>query len=263
MTDETLTQADERSPAQFFFEMGFGACFAEAMIRNGNKAPFTLTDAEIERQWAISRDAYDDPAELDAMLARTAHSGEGRSNGAGEDVVEAVAQWLHDEGGFGDSWTAHTWPEHSDDTGQREGGWVKIVPSDVQAQFRDVARRLLTQTSAEAALSAHQGEVERVSAIDDIAAERRRQVEAEGWTPDHDDEHGDGSLAAAAATYAFSAATADRFLAHDPIGFWPWAAEWWKPSTPRRDLVKAGALIVAEIERIDRAALAQPEGEAK
>lgn len=86
-------------------------------------------------------------------------SGEGRT--AGEDAVETVAQWLHDEGGFDDSFPGRTWPEHPDDTGQREGGWVKIVPSDVQAKFRDVARRLLT-LPATAALSAPQGEVERL-----------------------------------------------------------------------------------------------------
>lgn len=56
--------------------------------------------------------------------------------------IEALAQFLHDEGGFGDAWDNHTWPEHRDDTGQRDGGWVKIVPSDVQAQFREVATRL-------------------------------------------------------------------------------------------------------------------------
>lgn len=86
MTSE-VTQAvtDERSPAQFFFEMGFGACYAEAIVRNGDQAPFPLSDEEMERQWAISREAYDDPAELDAMLARiestrlTAQSGEGRA----------------------------------------------------------------------------------------------------------------------------------------------------------------------------------------
>lgn len=59
------------------------------------------------------------------------------------DEVQRVAQWLHDEGGFMDAWPDRTWPEHPDDTGQRDGGYVKIVPSDVQAHFRDVARRLL------------------------------------------------------------------------------------------------------------------------
>jgi len=58
-------------------------------------------------------------------------------------AIERVAQFLHDEGGFDESWSNHTWPEHPDDTGQRDGGFVKIVPVDVQAKFRDVARRLL------------------------------------------------------------------------------------------------------------------------
>ncbi|WP_141231078.1 MULTISPECIES: hypothetical protein [Pseudomonas] len=35
-------------------------------------------------------------------------------------------------------------------------------------------------------------------------------------------------------------------------GFWPWSAEWKQQSDPRRMLVKAGALILAEIERLDR-----------
>ncbi len=38
---------------------------------------------------------------------------------------------------------------------------------------------------------------------------------------------------------------------------WPWDEQWWKPSTARRDLIKAGALILAEIERIDRVAASQ------
>jgi hypothetical protein len=58
--------------------------------------------------------------------------------------VETIAQWLHDEGGFDEAWSdSATWPEHPEDTGQRDGGYVRLVPSDVQAKFRDVARRLL------------------------------------------------------------------------------------------------------------------------
>ncbi|EBP0408322.1 hypothetical protein JN58_23590 [Salmonella enterica] len=37
---------------------------------------------------------------------------------------------------------------------------------------------------------------------------------------------------------------------------WPLSSVWWKPSSPRGDLVKAGALILAEIERGDRAVAA-------
>jgi hypothetical protein len=40
------------------------------------------------------------------------------------------------------------------------------------------------------------------AAVTDVMAERRRQVEQEGWTPGHDDTHDDGSLALAAVCYA-------------------------------------------------------------
>ena len=87
----------------------------------------------------------------------------------------------------------------------------------------------------------------------DVLAERQRQISAEGWTPDHDDEHDTGSLAAAAGCYAMYTLA---YPAGDPHHNWPWDKAWWKPSADRRrNLVKAGALILAEIERLDRAAL--------
>lgn len=84
----------------------------------------------------------------------------------------------------------------------------------------------------------------------DVLAERRRQIEAEGWTSEHDDEHADRQIANAAACYALAAGDCKDQVARN----WPWDRSWWKPTTPRRDLVKAGALILAEVERIDRAA---------
>ena len=98
-------------------------------------------------------------------------------------------------------------------------------------------------------------------AVMDVAAERRRQVEAEGWTPEHDDEHDPGELAAAGASYALCAADdlhplsqGDGDYRNGPPPFWPWAREWWKAGDTRRNLVKAAALLLAEIERLDRAA---------
>lgn len=90
-----------------------------------------------------------------------------------------------------------------------------------------------------------------MTVIDEIAAERRRQIEVEGWTAEHDDEHVSGSLSDAAAAYAIGASRS--LLARKPPGIWPWKNEWWKPKSQRRDLIRAAALIVAEIERLDRA----------
>lgn len=89
-----------------------------------------------------------------------------------------------------------------------------------------------------------------------IAAERQRQVEAEGWTPEHDDEHDSAELARAAHRYLTHAINqAGWNTAHFGALGWPWDHAWWKPSNdPIRNLVKAGALIAAEIDRLQRKA---------
>lgn len=103
-------------------------------------------------------------------------------------------------------------------------------------------------------------------AVHDIEAERIRQVTSEGWTPEHDDEHDDGELAQAAMCYACPPRSLIRHrrpgrLNTDVPTYWPWHWSWWKPCPEdrRRELVKAGALIVAEIERLDR--ITSKEGE--
>jgi hypothetical protein len=92
-----------------------------------------------------------------------------------------------------------------------------------------------------------------------IAAERRRQVEAEGWTPDHDDTHTEGELTAAACCYVFYEGGRLMGLKRGAVPrAWPWEPAWWKPSNdPTRNLVKAGALIAAEIDRRLREAVLQ------
>lgn len=90
------------------------------------------------------------------------------------------------------------------------------------------------------------------AAARDVLAERQRQISAEGWTPEHDDLYVDGEMAAAAACYTINAAGWAQKVLTPLSMLWPWAKSWWKPTTPRRDLVKAGALILAEIERLDR-----------
>lgn len=105
-------------------------------------------------------------------------------------------------------------------------------------------------------------------ATDDVLAERQRQIEAEGWTEEHDDQHADGSMALAACCYASMAAAYAEvctggwspeqidYVRLRPGYNWPrsWSRAWWKPKNPRRDLVRAAALLIAEIERLDRRA---------
>lgn len=89
----------------------------------------------------------------------------------------------------------------------------------------------------------------------EIAMERRRQIQTEGWTEEHDDEHQEGDLNFAAVSYALAAhevsAHGEMLLASPKT--WPWGAQWWKPGTAKRMLEKAGALLAAEWERLDRA----------
>lgn len=82
----------------------------------------------------------------------------------------------------------------------------------------------------------------------DVALERKRQVNGEGYSLYRDDGYANGELARAASVYA-SLAGRPGTMSTD----WPWGESTFKPSADRRrDLVKAGALILAEIERLDR-----------
>lgn len=103
-----------------------------------------------------------------------------------------------------------------------------------------------------------------------IAAERERQITQEGWAPEHDDGHSGGEMALASVCYASPVPIKARLMKlcscrdaecshfdgivaswQDP---WPWGEECDKRSNPDRirNLVKAGALIAAEIDRLQR-----------
>lgn len=81
-----------------------------------------------------------------------------------------------------------------------------------------------------------------MSVIEEIAAERRRQIEVEGNSTEQDDAYTMDELVRAATSYLKGFPEA-----------WPWSPKWWKPKDRRRDLIRAAALIVAEVERLDRA----------
>jgi len=87
-----------------------------------------------------------------------------------------------------------------------------------------------------------------------INEERQRQISGEGWSIDHDDAHDDGELLKAANFYFINAMPDGKLSMRDdgaPVG-WPWEAKWWKPKDRKQDLVRAGALYLAERERLLR-----------
>src|SRR3546814_9672298 len=88
-------------------------------------------------------------------------------------------------------------------------------------------------------------------AIHDVEAERHRQVFEEGYTEQHDDTHINGELALAAMAYACPEHVMQWFYAND-IRLWPFEGE---PNLKnrRRDLERAAAFLIAEMERLDRA----------
>ena len=102
--------------------------------------------------------------------------------------------------------------------------------------------------------------------IELIAEERQRQIDVEGYGEQHDLHHSPRELIQAADTYLESAdltlhskefcssstwhQTNLPFYRNEIKRNWPWEQESFKPTTDIRDLVKAGALIAAAIDRL-------------
>ncbi|CAI1656159.1 hypothetical protein [Serratia liquefaciens] len=96
-------------------------------------------------------------------------------------------------------------------------------------------------------------------AISDVVAERQRQINAKGYTQESDDGYLAGVLSQAGAAYAVLASDLPN-AARRAKRLWPWPnADKYlatrRKNTQRMNLVKAAALIVAEIERIDRSTM--------
>ncbi len=188
------------------------------------------------------RDNWDGEGDTYYLLARRTEDGRWMSDESGKKLLEYE----------GDA-VLEAWPLTSGTTSDK---YRAELYDETWGKARGMGYGNVTEALAELARM-KAAERPDTHAVRDVLAERRRQVEAEGWTTEHDDEHDNGQMARAAACYAL-AGSCDP---HDEAALilvdlaWPWAPQWWKPAGPRRDLVKAGALILAEIERLDRALL--------
>lgn len=110
-----------------------------------------------------------------------------------------------------------------------------------------------------------------MTGVEAIAAERARQMAAEGYDGKHDDCHGGGELPRAAACYAMPERLYVQRIFADQVNFcdpWPWDSRFDKRPVKSRGnvvdpegatvverlalLTKAGALIAAEIDRLLR-----------
>lgn len=92
-----------------------------------------------------------------------------------------------------------------------------------------------------------------MTGIEAIAKERSRQIKEEGYSATRDDRYTKNQLALVAASYLL---TIKRKSLRYPPNFWPAGWPWtsWKPEpgNRKRELEKAGALIAADWDRIDR-----------
>lgn len=92
-----------------------------------------------------------------------------------------------------------------------------------------------------------------MNGIEIIAEARRHQLEDEGFTVQRDLQYVEHELPCAAVSYALAHVAKDLGIdaTIPPENLWPWDKSWWRPShDPIDNLAKAGALIAAEIDRI-------------
>lgn len=102
------------------------------------------------------------------------------------------------------------------------------------------------------------------SSLDAVWAERQRQIVVEGFSSEHDDTLTSGALASTAACYAIGSKFVIGSLeSKRKTDIWSFLSSWWKPKDQRSNLVKAGALILAEIDRLDRAAAREAESQSQ
>lgn len=86
------------------------------------------------------------------------------------------------------------------------------------------------------------------SVLDEVAAERKKQIDL-GYDAEHDDKEHGGTTELNVAAAAYHSETYVPGFGHN---IWPFSAESFHPGSERENLIKTAALIVARIEQIDR-----------
>ncbi|MEI8244598.1 MAG: hypothetical protein WCI51_02140 [Lentisphaerota bacterium] len=130
----------------------------------------------------------------------------------------------------------------------KQNGENQWIVTAVDRQDRIVIRHVMNML-ADLLVNVAGAEKHVNTGVELIAEERDRQITVEGWTVEHDRQWKDGELAIAAACYSLPE---KRLSISFRKKIWPWDLRWWKPSPANRirELQKAGALIAAEIDRL-------------
>ncbi|HCF4141272.1 TPA: hypothetical protein NIE10_006461, partial [Pseudomonas aeruginosa] len=211
---------------------------------SGRTAERDAALAEVERIKTISDNYYvlcvERQQQLDAALARVEQQ---ERTIAGMNEAHAKLAGLYEA-----AQAQHSVPE----------GFRELLEMLVASDLRKIRyagawrREVHDRASSILALLAAAPGMEVPQAWLDVQAERRRQVEAEGWTPEHDDEHACDEIAAFACFYAMPPAARDWDTSSTGYGDTLGEAilpEGWEPKTGdrRREMVKACALTLAEI----------------
>ncbi len=128
----------------------------------------------------------------------------------------------------------------------------------MENRFRELTQQFTTSVTDWHAIAIEAGLVGPASPAPSgvalIAQERQRQIEVEGWTPEHDDRHTEDELESAAAAYILGPVVGYNYWpwvdeTGEPVGFKPRGH---KPEQRLHDLTIAGALIAAELDRLLR-----------
>ncbi|MGS0980974.1 hypothetical protein [Burkholderia glumae] len=232
--DRTIAEARVAAPAEAV-DRYQAVCAAAYQLAGVVGAPLRFLDA-------LSDAANGEPMSADEALnllpvGLNEIDEVNRSASAPAEAREPVATFDDGLKVYLDSWTG----------GRHEAGSF----GEVTLRFTDECQTTVREYRAKDIVPADAGEAALTAAASDVLAERARQMEKEGYSFEHDDSHEDGEMALAAGCYA---SNAGGVVWGRPVpSSFPWSPYWWKPTTPRRDCVKAAALLIAEIERIDRA----------